>query len=283
MQKQCQTDMPKAASENNICTSAIDCAGTYVLNLWDKARDVWEFCMMVFASFGRLIRGRAVFRSIDLWGELEKAGIRAVPIVCLISFMIGIIIAFVGVMQLKMFGAEIYVAALLAIATTRILGAIMTGIIMSGRTGASYAAQIGSMQLNQEIDALTTMGVRPMDFLVLPRILALIITMPILTIIADIVGILGGACIALTLMNVSMAEYWAMTFDWITFNNFAIGVLHGWVYGWVIGIAGCYCGLKTQRSADGIGRATTRAVVASIVWCIIATAILTFVFNWLDI
>lgn len=282
MQKQCQSS-PAEKRAKVVCTTAFDCAGGYVLDLWENVRDVSKFMGQVFASFGRLIRGRAVFRPIDLWGELEKAGIRAIPIVCLISFMIGVIIAFVGVMQLKMFGAEIYVAALLAIATTRILGAIMTGIIMSGRTGASYAAEIGAMQVNQEIDALATMGVQPIDFLVLPRILALTITMPILTIMADIVGILGGACIALMLMNVSMTEYWAMTFDWITFNNFAIGVLHGWVYGWVIGIAGCYCGLKTRRSADGIGRATTRAVVASIVWCIAATAILTLIFTWLDI
>ncbi len=265
------------------CTGLFDCVGGRTLQLLDHVRDGVTFCMAVFSSFGRLLRRRAVFRGIDLWTELEKAGIRAVPITCLISFMIGVIIAFVGVMQLEMFGAEIYVAALLAIATTRILGAIMTGIIMSGRTGAAYAAEIGSMQVNQEIDALRTMGVRPIDFLVLPRVLALTLTMPILTIIADIVGILGGACIALLLMNVSMTEYWAMTFDWLTFNNFAIGVLHGWVYGWVIGICGCYCGLNTQRSADGIGRATTRAVVYSIVWCIVVTAILTLIFNWLDI
>lgn len=265
------------------CTGLFDCVGGRTLQLLDHVRDGVAFCMAVFSSFGRLFRRRAVFRGIDLWTELEKAGIRAVPITCLISFMIGVIIAFVGVMQLEMFGAEIYVAALLAIATTRILGAIMTGIIMSGRTGAAYAAEIGSMQVNQEIDALRTMGVRPIDFLVLPRVLALTLTMPILTIIADIVGILGGACIALLLMNVSMTEYWAMTFDWLTFNNFAIGVLHGWVYGWVIGICGCYCGLNTQRSADGIGRATTRAVVYSIVWCIVVTAILTLIFNWLDI
>lgn len=265
------------------CTGLFDCVGDYTLRLLERVRDGAVFCTAVFSSFGRLLRGRAVFRRIDLWTELEKAGIRAVPITCLISFMIGVIIAFVGVMQLEMFGAEIYVAALLAIATTRILGAIMTGIIMSGRTGAAYAAEIGSMQVNQEIDALRTMGVRPIDFLVLPRVLALTLTMPILTIIADIVGILGGACIALLLMNVSMTEYWTMTFDWLTFNNFAIGVLHGWVYGWVIGICGCYCGLNTQRSADGIGRATTRAVVYSIVWCIVVTAILTLIFNWLDI
>ena len=230
-----------------------------------------------------MIRRRGVTRRIDLWVEIDNAGLRAIPIVCLISFMIGLIIAFVGHMQLAMFGAEIYVAALVAISMIRILGAIMTGIIMAGRTGASYAAEIGTMRVNEEIDALKTMGISPVQFLVVPRVVALTITMPILTIIADVVAIFGGFCVAIAVMNVSVAEYWQTTMDWLSFNNFAIGVLHGWLFGWVIAIAGCWCGMHTKRTADGVGRATTRAVVAGIVGCIVVTAILTLIFNWLDI
>ena len=222
-------------------------------------------------------------RQIDVLREIDNAGPRAIPIVCMMSFMIGLIIAFVGNMQLKMFGAEIYVAALVAIATTRILGAVMTGIIMAGRTGASYAAEIGSMRANEEIDALETMGIAPVDFLVLPRVIALSITMPILTIIADIVAILGGMCVAITIMNVSVVEYWKTTLEWVTFNNFAVGVLHGWLFGWVIAIVGCWCGMRAKKNADGIGRATTNAVVFGIIGCVIMTAILTIVFNWIDI
>lgn len=242
-----------------------------------------DFTRAVFGALWRMLRGRAVFRRIDFMRELDDAGPRAVPIVCLISFMVGLIIAFVGNMQLKMFGAEIYVAALVAISMIRILGAVMTGIIMSGRTGAAYAAEIGSMRVNQEIDALTTMGVSPVDFLVLPRVLALTITMPILTILADIVAIFGGMCVAVAIMNVSIAEYWQTTLDWLTFNNFIIGVLHGWLFGWVIAIIGCLCGMRAERTADGIGRATTRAVVLGIVGCVVVTAILTVIFNWIDI
>lgn len=242
-----------------------------------------RFTKNLFVAVFRLFSHRPVFRWVDFLRELDNAGPRAMPIVCLISFMVGLIIAFVGHMQLKMFGAEIYVAALVAISMIRIMGAVMTGIIMAGRTGAAYAAEIGSMRANQEIDALKTMGIAPMDFLVVPRVLALTITMPILTILADIVAIFGGMCVAVSVMNVSMAEYWRTTVEWLTFNNFIIGVLHGWLFGWVIAIIGCRCGMRAEKNADGIGRATTRAVVLGIVGCVVTTAILTLVFNWIDI
>jgi phospholipid/cholesterol/gamma-HCH transport system permease protein len=244
---------------------------------------VTHFVFQIFRAIVSTVFRHSATRRIDLWIEIDKAGLCAIPIVCLISFMIGMIIAFVGNMQLKMFGAEIYVAALVAISMIRILGAVMTGIIMAGRTGASYAAEIGTMRVNEEIDALKTMGISPVQFLVVPRVLSLTITMPILTIIADIVAIFGGMCVAVAIMNVSIIEYWNTTMDWLSFNNFAVGVFHGWLFGWVIAIAGCWCGMHTKRTADGVGRATTRAVVSGIVGCIIVTAILTLVFNWLDI
>lgn len=257
--------------------------GNSVISVAERVRNVTKFVFQIFHAIKSMIFRNGVTRRIDLWVEIDKAGLRAIPIVCLISFMIGLIIAFVGHMQLAMFGAEIYVAALVAISMIRILGAIMTGIIMAGRTGASYAAEIGTMRVNDEIDALKTMGISPIQFLVVPRVLALTITMPILTIISDIVAIFGGMCVAITIMNVSVIEYWRTTVDWLSFNNFAVGVFHGWLFGWVIAIAGCWCGLYAKRTADGVGRAATRAVVAGIVGCIIVTAILTLVFNWLDI
>ena len=257
--------------------------GNGFLSFAGCVRNVTKFVFEIFYSIGLIISRRAATRRIDLWIEIDKAGLRAIPIVCLISFMIGLIIAFVGHMQLAMFGAEIYVAALVAISMVRILGAVMTGIIMAGRTGASYAAEIGAMRVNEEIDALKTMGISPIQFLVAPRVLALTITMPILTIISDIVAIFGGMCVAVSIMNVSLAEYWRTTLDWISFNNFAVGVLHGWLFGWVIAIAGCWYGLHTAKTADGVGRATTRAVVSGIVGCIVVTAMLTLIFNWLDI
>lgn len=261
----------------------LECVGNGAISIAGRVRGVTLFVFQIFRAIWSMIRRRGVTRRIDLWIEIDNAGLRAVPIVCLISFMIGLIIAFVGHMQLAMFGAEIYVAALVAISMIRILGAVMTGIIMAGRTGASYAAEIGTMRVNEEIDALKTMGISPVQFLVVPRVLALTITMPILTIIADVVAIFGGICVAIAIMNVSVAEYWQTTMDWLSFNNFAVGVLHGWLFGWVIAIAGCWCGMHTKRTADGVGCATTRAVVAGIVGCIVVTAILTLIFNWLDI
>ena len=257
--------------------------GDSALCAWQSVYKNVGFVFHIFRLMFYTLRGHGDMRRIDLWVEIDKAGLRAIPIVCLISFMIGLIIAFVGHMQLELFGAEIYVAALVAISMVRIVGAIMTGIIMAGRTGASYAAEIGSMRANDEIDALKTMGISPMEFLVLPRVFALTITMPFLTIIADIVSILGGMCVAMAIMNVSVAEYWQTTLNWISFKNFAVGIFHGWIFGWVIAITGCICGLRAEKNADGIGRATTRAVVMGIVGCVVATAILTLVFNWLDI
>ncbi len=257
--------------------------GNGAVSIAGRVCDITKFTFQIFHAIRLMLGRRGVTRRIDLWVEIDKAGLRAIPIVCLISFMIGMIMAFVGNMQLKMFGAEIYVAALVAISMIRILGAIMTGIIMAGRTGASYAAEIGTMRVNDEIDALKIMGVSPIQFLIVPRVLALTIAMPILTIIADIVAIFGGMCVAVAIMNVSIIEYWHTTMDWLSFNNFAVGVLHGWLFGWVISIAGCWCGIHTKRTADGVGHATTRAVVAGIVGCIVVTAILTLIFNWLDI
>ena len=259
------------------------CLGDRSLCVAQSVYKNFRFVFRVFRAMYYTLRGRGDMRRVDLWVEIDKAGLRAIPIICLISFMIGLIIAFVGHMQLELFGAEIYVAALVAISMVRIVGAIMAGIIMAGRTGASYAAEIGSMRANDEIDALKTMGISPMEFLVLPRVFALTITMPFLTIIADVVSILGGMCVAMAIMNVSVAEYWQMTLNWISFKNFAVGVFHGWIFGWIIAITGCICGLRADKNADGIGRATTRAVVLGIVGCIIATAILTVIFNWLDI
>lgn len=270
-------------SKKNLGGGLLYRVGDFAITTVNDILAVIRFLGSVFVALWAFLRRRATFRKIDLWWEIDKAGFRAVPIVCAVSFMIGLIIAFVGNMQLKLFGAEIYVAGLVAISVVRILGATMTGIIMAGRTGAAYAAEIGSMRHNEEIDALQTMGISPMQFLVLPRILALTITMPILTIISDIVAIFGGMCVAMAIMDISVAEYWQTTLNWLTFNNFAIGVLHGWLFGWVIAIAGCMCGMRATKTADGIGRATTRAVVSGIVGCIITTAILTIIFNWIDL
>lgn len=229
------------------------------------------------ASLRRLINGKAVVRKQDFSAALLEAGAQALPIVSLISFMVGLILAFVGAVQLKMFGAQIFVASLVAIAMSRVMGAIMTGILMAGRTGASYAAVLGAMQVNEETDALETMGVSPYDFLVLPRLLALSIMMPLLTIYSDLTSILGGAFVGVFMLDLTPAEYFNMTLQSLSTKNIVIGLVHSCVFGVIVSLCGCYFGMKCERNASAVGTATTAAVVYSIVWIIVATAIITYI------
>lgn len=247
------------------------------LSICGSIRKGMWFIGEIAASCGRMFAGAAVMRRIDLLFALDKCGYQAVGIVSVVSFMVGLILAYVGSIQLRNFGAQIYVASLVAIAMTRIMGAIMAGIVMAGRTGASYAAAIGSMQVNEEIDALKTMGISTADFLVLPRLTALIITMPFLTLLSDAVGVLGGMAVGVFALEIPYQEYWKYTYNALSQSNFWLGVFHGFIYGWIIALCGCYYGMNCGRNADSVGVATTKAVVSSIVWMIVITGILTVV------
>ena len=199
----------------------------------------------------------------------------ALPIVSLISLLVGLILAFVGVIQLKMFGAEIYVSSLVAVS--------MTGIILAGRTGASYAAVIGTMQVNEEIDALTTLGVAPSDYLIMPRVLALTAMTPLLVLYSDFMGIMGGFIVGVGILGLDPMEYYTFTQKGFNINNLWVGMVHGAVYGMLIAITGCYQGLRCGRNAEAVGKATTSAVVYSIVGIVLSTAVLTILCNILNI
>jgi len=234
-------------------------------------------------SLLRLITGRAKFRRADFILILQECSANALPIVSLISLLIGLILAFVGAIQLKMFGAQIYVADLVGIGMVRAMGAIMTGIIMAGRTGASFAATIGTMQVNEEIDALQTTGVSPVDYLVLPRMLALSIMMPLLTLYADLMGILGGFIVGVVGLDLSVMEYYQETVKAVSLTNVWIGVFSGFVYGVLVALSGCLRGMQCGRSASAVGDATTSAVVTGIVSIVVATAVITVICNILGI
>jgi phospholipid/cholesterol/gamma-HCH transport system permease protein len=163
------------------------------------------------------------------------------------------------------------------------MGAIMVGIIMAGRTGASYAATIGTMQVNEELDALKTMGIPSVDFLVLPRILSLIISMPILVMLSDFMGMMGGAFVGTFLLEISPEEYWKYAMNSFGLVNFLVGIFHGIVFGVIISLCGCYYGIYCGRNADSVGKATTKAVVSSIVWMIVLTGIITWICEVLNI
>ena len=194
--------------------------GLESISLWHSLGQMLQFLGEALESFGRLMIGRARFRRSDLVEIIFECGAAALPIVTLISFLVGLILAFVGAVQLTQFGAQIYVADLVGIAMAREMGALMTAIIMSGRTGAAFAAQLGTMQVNEEIDALTTFGLSPMDFLVLPRMIALIVMMPLLCIYADLMGILGGALVGIGMLKLSVAEYVNQTVNGVGLGGF---------------------------------------------------------------
>jgi len=234
-------------------------------------------------AFLKLLRGKARFRRSDFIMTIQECGVQALPIVSLISLLVGLILAFVGAIQLMMFGAQIYVASLVGISMVRVMGAIMTGIIMAGRTGAAFAAQLGTMQVNEEIDALTTLGVSPMEFLVLPRMLALGLMMPLLCLYADLMGILGGLIVGVAMLDLNVVEYINQTRASVSLNDLWIGLFQSCVFGVLVAVSGCLRGMQCGRSASAVGDAATSAVVTGIVSIIVATAIITVMFNVLGI
>ena len=249
--------------------------GSDAVHFVNSSGELISFIGAASVAFIRLITGKARFRSSDLGIFLQDTGAQAVPIVSLISFLVGLILAFVGVMQLKLFGAQIYVADLVGIAMVREMGAIMTGIIMAGRTGAAFAAQLGTMQVNEEIDALETLAVPPMEFLVMPRMLALTLMMPFLVLYADLMGILGGALVAVGLYDISLVVYLNRTMEAVGLNDLFIGLFMGVVFGILVALAGCLRGMQCGRSASAVGDAANSAVVTGIVSIILATALIT--------
>jgi len=231
----------------------------------------------------RFVRGKANFRWVDLFGIVQDCGPSALPIVTLISFLVGLILAFMGAVQLKSFGAQVYVADLVAIAATREMGCLMTGIIMAGRTGAAFAAQLGTMRVNEEIDALTTMGIPAMDFLVLPRMVALILMMPLLTVYADLLAIMGGAFVGVTMLDLGLIQYLDRTVHALTLTNFFLGIIKGAVFGVLVALSGCLRGMQSGRSAAAVGLAATSAVVTAIVLIVVAEGIFAVILNVLKI
>jgi phospholipid/cholesterol/gamma-HCH transport system permease protein len=257
--------------------------GQRTLTAGGSLTDTVRFVGDATLAFGKLARARARYRTTDLVLLLQQTGADALPIVTLISFLVGAILAFVGAVQLQQFGASIYVANLVGIAMVREMGAMMTAIVMAGRTGAAYAAQLGSMRVNQETDALTTMGISPLEFLVLPRMIALCLMMPLLCLYADGLGILGGAAVGIGMLDLSPTIYFQQTAAAVHLGDLAGGVFKAAVYGVLIALAGCLRGMQAGASASAVGDATTAAVVTSIVWVITACGLFAVLFYILGI
>jgi len=257
--------------------------GLATIAVGDSVGSFMRFVGEATMAGGRLLRGKATFRRADLFEVIEACGPRALPIVTLISFLVGLILAFMGAVQLRTFGASVYVADLVAIATVREMGCLMTGIIVAGRTGAAFAAQLGTMRVNDEIDALVTMGITPMEFLVLPRMLALILMMPLLTVYADLLAILGGGFVGVSMLGLGVVEYYHRTVEALTLANFFLGVFKGSVFGVLVALSGCLRGMQSGRSAAAVGQAATSAVVTAIVLIVVAEGIFAVVLNALKL
>lgn len=245
---------------------------------WERFSAWLALVGSTFMAVFRYLTGRARVPSADVFEQLHECGPRALPIVTLLSFLIGGITAFVGIVQLRMFGAEIYVADLVAMGMLLEMGALMTAIIMAGRAGAAFAAALGTMQTNEEVDALQTLGFDPVEFLVMPRLLALTIMAPLLTLYADLLGILGGAFVGMTMLDLSPTTYMVQTINAMNLADAVKGVLKGLAFGTLIAFAGCLRGIECGRSASAVGRATTSAVVTAIVLIVLADAFITVLY-----
>jgi phospholipid/cholesterol/gamma-HCH transport system permease protein len=252
--------------------------GDSALQVVENGKDLLAFIGELVLSFGRYARGTATYLGSDLLLYIQEAGAKAFAIVSVISFLIGMIFAFVGVMQLNMFGAGIYTADLVAVAMVREMAPIMTAIIMAGRTGAAYAAQIGTMKVNEEIEALKTLGIQPIDFLVTPRVIALVLMMPLLTMYASLMGILGGMGVGVIMLDISLVQYVAQTMGAVGLNSLLGGLFKSIVYGSLVALAGCQQGMACGNSALAVGQSTTKAVVMGIVLIVVSASILTVIY-----
>ena len=232
-----------------------------------------EFAQTVVDFLMRRVR----LRWADFWRIFQASSSGALPIVTLISFLVGLILAFLGAVVLRRFGADYYVSYLVSYGVLRELGALMTAIIMAGRTGAAFAAELGTMKISQEINALETLGISPMAFLVLPRFLTIFVALPMLTIYANLIGVLGGMLVAFTMLDVTITQFITGLLEPVSLIDALLGLFKATVFGALIGLAGCMRGLQTGNDAGAVGASTTSAVVTAITQIVLMNAII----DWL--
>lgn len=257
--------------------------GEATIDLGKSIGEMLAFIGEACVALANMFRAKARFRRSDLFLLIQECGASALPIVSLISVLVGLILAFVGAVQLRLFGAQIYVADLVGIGMAREMGAMMTAIVMAGRTGAAFAAQLGTMEVNEEIDALKTLGISPMEFLVLPRMLALVFMLPLLCLYADFMGILGGGIIGVGLLDLSVVQYFNETVSALNLTQFVAGLIKAGVFGVLVALSGCLRGMQCGRSASAVGQAATSAVVTAIVSIIVSDSILTVIYDRIGI
>ena len=257
--------------------------GRVTVILASRLYDILGFTGLVTITLLRLMRQPSRLRLTATLVQMEQVGLDAMPIVGLLSFLIGIVMAYQGADQLRRFGAEIYTVNLLGISILRELGVLLSAIIIAGRSGSAFTAQIGTMQVNEEIDAMRTLGLDPIEVLVLPRLLGLALTLPLLVFFADFMGILGGGIIGVGTLGISPAEYYHETVAALNLTQFIAGLIKAGVFGVLVALSGCLRGMQCGRSASAVGEAATSAVVTAIVSIIVSDAILTVIYNTIGV
>jgi phospholipid/cholesterol/gamma-HCH transport system permease protein len=257
--------------------------GRHTVALFAAIAEILSFFGLVLLRFANTVIHPGRLRFTSLVHHCQEVGLTAVPIVSLMAFLIGIVLAFQGSVQLRQFGAEVFVVNLIAISILRELGILLTAIIVAGRSGSAFTASIGSMKVREEIDAMETLGLDPIEVLVLPRVIALTLMLPVLGFIADMMGLLGGALMSWAELGVSPGMFVTRLYDTTDLWHFSIGMIKAPFFAIIIGVIGCYSGLKVQGSAESVGRLTTASVVMSIFGVIVADAVFSIFFAELGV
>jgi phospholipid/cholesterol/gamma-HCH transport system permease protein len=257
--------------------------GQVTVLLANRVYDILGFTGLVTITILKLLRQPRRLRLVATLVQMEVVGLDAMPIVGLLSFLIGVVMAYQGADQLRRFGAEIYTVNLLGISILRELGVLLSAIIIAGRSGSAFTAQIGTMQVNEEIDALRTLGLDPIEVLVLPRLFGLGITLPLLVFYADFMGILGGGLMSWVVLDINIPNFLTQLQGAVTTTTLWVGVVKAPFFASIIALVGCYEGLNVTRSAESVGRLTTQSVVESIFFVIVTDAAFSIVFSMLKV
>lgn len=279
MQKLLEVNYNDPLSSIDVNKNPFYALGDFFCSKLEQIYASMNFVGEITASLGKFFAGKASVSAKDVWQEMYNAGAASLPIISLVSILLGLILAFVSAIQLQVIGAEVYVSSLVTVSMVRVMSPVLTGIVIAGRIGASYAATIGSMQVNEEVDALETFGINPVEFLVLPRFLALSLMMPFLTVYADFMGIIGGFAVIFWGWDISFYAFLENVQTFATMQHIIIGLFHSFVFGILIALSGCYQGIVSGRDAEAVGRATTLAVVHSIIGIIVSTSIITVILS----
>jgi phospholipid/cholesterol/gamma-HCH transport system permease protein len=261
----------------------VERVGHATFEFFARARNLISFFGLSAIVLARALAQPRRLRVISLFSHVERIGLDAMPIVGLLSFLIGVVLAYQGADQLRGYGAEIFTVNLLGVSVLRELGVLLTSIMVAGRSGSAFTAEIGTMQVNQEVDALRTLGLDPIEVLVLPRLLAMMIALPLLTFFANMMALFGGAIMSLYVLDIAVEQFLTQLRDAVSVTMFAVGLVKAPCFAFLIAMAGCYEGLRVEGSAESVGRLTTKSVVESIFLVIVADAAFSIFFSYIGV